>query len=230
MHTVGARLRDVCFVHWPVDPDVLETRLPRALSVATRAGTGWVSLLGHRTRPTAGPLRLPGEFAQVTLRTYVRADGADAVFFLRIYVDSRPVAGAARTLFGVPFEHVDASVTVDEAGVRVRTRAPGGRALFDATFDRAGGTTAVDGDTLIGWLTERSTFALEDGRTGAVDHGGWTVARTDVDRRTDEVLASEGVAAPTGEPLFCYSPGAGFGLRSWPSRAPDVASASSPDG
>lgn len=242
MHSVGARLRDVCFVHWPVDPDVLGTRLPRPLSVATREGTGWVSLLGHRTRPTVGPLALPREFAQVTIRTYVRAGDEEAVHFLRVGVNSRLAARVARSIFGVPFGHVDASVTATDAGVRgaaadvtaanegdataeesvrVRTCVPGGRPLFDATFDRTGETAAVSGDSLVGWLTERSTYALDDGRTGEVDHGAWTVARTAAAVRTDEVLSSEGLAAPTGEPLFCYSPGAEFGLRSWPNRSPE---------
>lgn len=221
MHLVRASVSPVCFVHWPVDPGVLETRLPQALSVATREGTGWVSILGQRTRPMAGPVPLPGEFAQLTIRTYVRAGGDDAVYFLRVDANSRFAAGAARSLFDVRFRSVDASVRVSENEVLVRTSAPGGRLLFDASFERTDTTERVGGDSLIGWLTDRSTFAFDDGRTGEVEHDPWTVAEVDAEVRTDDLLASESIAARTGDPLLCYSPGAEFGLRSWPSVPPE---------
>ena len=217
MRPFGCHVGDVCFVHWPVDPGVLDTRLPHALSVATREGTGWVSLLAMRTRPRFGPVPLPGEFSQVTLRTYVRAGEANAVYFLRVDTDSRLATLGARNVFGVAFRRVDARVTAGGGTVQVRTHAPDGTALYDATFDRGGDPRPVESDSLVGWLTDRDTYALEDGRTGRVEHDPWRLAAVDVNTRTDYLLRSEGLSRPESDPVVRYSPGATFALTEWPS-------------
>lgn len=217
MRPIACHVGGVCFAHWPVDPDVLSTRLPHALSVATRDGTGWVSVLGMRTRPMVGSTPLPPAFSQVTLRTYVRAGDEEAVYFLRVDTDSRMVAAGARAIFDVGFRRVAANVRADDGEVRVETHAPTGTPLLDATFATRDEPKSVDPDSLAGWLTDRDTFALDDGRTGEVSHSPWRLAEVDVSVRTNDVLASEGLPAPAGDPLFRYSPGAGFRLRSWPS-------------
>lgn len=219
MAVVGARLHDVCFAHVPVDPDVLDTRLPRALSVATRDGAGWVSLLGMRTRPRSGPVALPWTFAQVTIRTYVEADDTEAVYFLRVDADSRAVSLAARRLFGVAFRHVDVQVTVEPDEVEVRTHAPTGRPLWVAAFDRTDDVEPAPDGSLDDWLTDRTTFALPDGRTGEVEHDPWRIAPVDCHSLRNELLDSEGLPEPAGEPLFRYSPGPDFALVRWPPSA-----------
>lgn len=216
MAVVGARTHDVCFAHVPVDPDVLDTRLPRALSVATRKGAGWVSLLGMRTRPLSGPVALPWTFDQVTIRTYVEVDGTEAVYFLRVDADSRLVAACARRLFGVAFRHVDVQVSVDADEVEVRTHAPTGRPLWLAAFDRTEAVETVTEGSLDAWLTDRTTFALPDGRTGEVTHEPWRISPVDCHSLRNELLDSEGLPEPAGEPLFRYSPGTDFELVRWP--------------
>lgn len=217
MHLVACRVADVCFAHWPVDPDVLDTRLPHPLSPATREGAGWVSVLGMRTRPMLGALGLPGAFSQVTVRTYVESpDGREAVHFLRVDVDSRPVARGADAVFGVPFRHVDTSVAPDGDAVRVRTHAPGGGRLLDATFEPESDPAPLEPDSLAAWLTDRDTYALADGRAGSVQHDPWHVTPAAVTWRTEAMLDSEGVDAALGDPICRYSPGASFRLTGWP--------------
>lgn len=213
---VGAATRDVCFVHTPVDPGVLDTRIPHALDVDTRDGAGWVSLLAMRTRPLASGIPVGPWYPQVTVRTYVRADGDPAVYFLRVDVDGRLRALAARRLFGIAFRSVETAVQPAAGRVDVRTHAPDGDPLYDATVDTAGDPTPVEDGSLAAWLTDRSTYALSDGRTGAVSHDPWRLAPADVDVRRDDVLASEGVDAPAGDPLVRYSPGAEFRLMERP--------------
>lgn len=217
MGVVGARARHVCFVHAPVAPDVLATRLPHALSVATRDGVGWVSALAMRTRPLSGPVALAPSFAQFTVRTYVETGGEEAVYFLRVDVDTPVIARLARRLFGVAFRRVDAAVDVTDDQVAVRDHAPDGRTVYDATFERSDDVESVEEGTLDAWLVDRDTFALDDGRTGIVEHDPWRVAPVDCKVATDELLDSEAVAEPAGEPRYRYSPGADFYVTEWPS-------------
>lgn len=219
MAVVGARVRDVCFAHVPVDPAVLDTRLPHALSVVTREGTGWVSVLGMWTRPLSGPVAVPWSFAQLTIRTYVETEGTEAVYFLRVDADSRLVSGLARRLFGVAVRYADVQMTVDDHEVEIRTHAPTGRPLYVAAFDRPDEVDPLPEGSLDAWLTDRRTFALEDGRTGAVEHDTWRVAPVDCHTLRDELLDSEGLPEPAGETLFRYSPGTDFALTQWPPSA-----------
>ena len=217
MESLGVRVRDVCFVHWPVDPGVLATRLPYALSAATRQGTPWVSMVATRIQPLAGPVALPGAFAQVALRTYVLADDEPAVYVLRVDTDSRLAALGARRLLGVTARRVDANVATGDGEAQVRTHAPDGRPLYDATFDRTGSSEPVDPDSLVGWLTDRSTYALDDGRNGRVVHDGWRLDEASLNARADHLLASEGLPRPTADPVVRYSPGTDVSLVEWPS-------------
>jgi uncharacterized protein YqjF (DUF2071 family) len=213
---VRADTRDVCFVHTPVDPGVLDTRIPHALDVDTRDGTGWVSLLAMLTRPLAGPVPVGNWTPQVTVRTYVRADGDPAVYFLRIDVDGSVRSLVAQALSGIAFRRVETAVEPGDGRVDVRTHAPDGEPLYDVTVERRGDPAPVADGSPVAWLTDRSRYALSDGRTGEVSHDPWRVAPAAVDVRRDEVLASEGVDAPTGDAVVRYSPGAEFRLTGWP--------------
>lgn len=213
---LGAATRDVCFVHRPVDPGVLDTRVPHALEVDTRDGAGWVSLLAMRARPLAGTIPAGRWYPQVAVRTYVRAGGDPAIYFLRVDVPGRLRALLARTLFGVAVRSVETAVEPGDSRVDVRAHAPDGGPLYDATVEASGDPAPVEDGSLLAWLTDRSTYALSDGRTGTVSHDPWQVAAADVDARRDDVLASEGVDAPAGDPLVRYSPGTAFRLTEWP--------------
>lgn len=235
MH-VGARATDVCFAHWPVDPEVLTTRLPHALSVATHDGVGWVSLVAMRTRPLLGAVGLPGAYSQVALRTYAQpvdqeaaagedrearpvADGDEegAVHFLRVDADSRTASLLGGRLFSIPFHHVDAQVTPGDDEVEVRTHAPDGTPLFVGAFGVPDDVGPVPEGTRLSWVTDRSRYALADGRVGRVEHDPWRVGDADLDLVRNDLLGSEGLPEPLGDPLVGYSPGAAFRLTSWPS-------------
>lgn len=215
MKPVVARLRDVCFAHWPVDPGALDRRLPDPLSVATAEGAAWVTVLGMVTRPLAWRIPLSRAFSQVTLRTYVRTDGEPAVYFVRIDADGRLAVAGARRLFGVPFRYAETSVARVGGSVRVRT---GGEApAFEASFERPGTVRPVGTDGLDAWLTDRYGYALADGRRGRVDHDAWSLAPAAATVRANGLFEAAGLPEPVGEPRFRYSPGLDIELAGWPS-------------
>jgi uncharacterized protein YqjF (DUF2071 family) len=168
----------------------------------------------------------------VTLRTYARpADGDGdttaeqgreastdgAVHFLRVDADSRSASLVGRRLFDVPFHHVDAEVTDDDDEVEVRTHAPDGTPLFVGAFTVPDDVGPVAEGTQLSWVTDRTTYALADGRVGQVEHDPWTVGEADLDLVRNDLLGSEGLPDPLSEPLVRYSPGADIRLASWPS-------------
>jgi len=77
---------DILFVHWPVEPSMLEPLLPRGLAVDTWQGGAWIGLVAFRlcgVRPWWAPaLPILSSFVEVNVRTYVRcAAGGPGVWF-----------------------------------------------------------------------------------------------------------------------------------------------------
>src|SRR4029078_5200513 len=99
--------RDVSFLHWPYEADVVQALLPDGFSVDLFDGVGWVSLTPFRVERSRLALTppLPGAsgFPETNLRTYVAGpDGVDGLWFLTLEADSLPIAAAAPAFVYVP--------------------------------------------------------------------------------------------------------------------------------
>ncbi|WP_123536432.1 YqjF family protein [Halosimplex salinum] len=214
MPLARADVRDVCFAHWPVDPDGLAPVVPAALAPATRDGSAWMSVLAQRTRAGLGGLPGRYEFPQVACRTYVvPADSDDrseedavGVFFLRVAAPSRFATLGGRIVFGIPY--IRAPVDFERTGesIRVRAESGGGTARYDASFAPERDPTPADPDSLDAWLTERYRYYLPDGRYGEIGHEPWRLATATGAIEDTELLDTVGVE-PSDDPLLRYSPG-----------------------
>ena len=68
--------RDLTYLHWPYDPDVVQRFVPNGLRVDTFEGKAWVGLVAFQMER----IRLPGlpgvpyfgTFPETNVRTYVR--------------------------------------------------------------------------------------------------------------------------------------------------------------
>ena len=178
--------RDVLFAHWPVDPDVLDGRLPEAFVPETFDGSAWVSALALENGPVGpgspswlsslssasppapsvgdrswvGPL---GGVPQLNFRTYVTVDGGDAagVYFLSLDSARRATAAAGRRLFGLPCHH--ASMRLTRRGDRFTFQSHRrGRdtpaAAFQARYRPTGETYRADPRTLEALCVEQSRY------------------------------------------------------------------------
>jgi uncharacterized protein YqjF (DUF2071 family) len=99
MH-VSLAARDLVVVTWAVPPAAARRDLPAGVELAlTDDGLALVSLVGFSaTEVSAGARRIPG-WSQLAVRTYVRHDGEDGVFFL---VQRVTLVGLAGSLLGLP--------------------------------------------------------------------------------------------------------------------------------
>ena len=112
------RWRNVAFIHWQCDPEMLRPLLPANLEVDTFDGAAWIGLTPltiEQSRPPA----VPGlsSFPETNLRTYVIGpDGRDGLWFFSLEADSLSTVIAARCLLGVPYRW--AAMTVDRTPQR----------------------------------------------------------------------------------------------------------------
>jgi uncharacterized protein YqjF (DUF2071 family) len=75
------RWEHLTFVHWPVEPEAVQRRLPVPLRVDTSDGRAWVGLVPFRMvgvgLPRGPAVPYLGSFWETAVRTYVVGPGGD---------------------------------------------------------------------------------------------------------------------------------------------------------
>ena len=215
MDVLRMRWTDALFAHWPVDPDVVSSRLPDDLQVATYDGAAWLGVVGfvmEDIRPRGAPFGL--SFPELNLRTYVtRPDSDDhAVYFFNLDADDRVGVAVARRLFRLPYFRAEISVRREDDAVTLRSRrthpgAPPSR--FAGTYRPREEPTPPEPGTLDHFLTENYRFYTAGNRLyyGDIDHPPWPLATAEVDIESNTLFAANGFDHPDGDPTVHYAPG-----------------------
>lgn len=104
------RWAGLLFLHWPVDPALIQARLPEGLFVDTYDGNAWLGVVPffmERVRPTGlFPVPWLSWFHELNLRTYVHdAAGNPGVWFFSLDCNQPLAVEIARRLFHLPYEH-----------------------------------------------------------------------------------------------------------------------------
>jgi uncharacterized protein YqjF (DUF2071 family) len=207
--------RDLTFMHWRVDPDVVARFLPPPLQPHLFDGSAWVSLTPFRVErfrlPVLPPLPLLSSFPETNLRTYaVDPDGVDGIWFLSLEADSLPTVAAGRVV-GVAYQW--ASMRVERRGDLVhyssrRRTAP--HAMHEITV-RVGEPLAEEELTeLDHWLTGRwRSWARPFGGLAhvPVEHEPWPLRRGEVVELDETLFESAGLVRPDEPPLVRFSEG-----------------------
>ena len=85
---ISQEWRDLTFMHWKVDPKLLEQHLPDGLEIDFFDGEAYVGVIPFMMKNVhpKGLVPLPGisTFAEFNVRTYVVKDGHHGVFFLSL--------------------------------------------------------------------------------------------------------------------------------------------------
>lgn len=102
--------RDLLFLHWQVDADMLRATLPDGLHLDTFEGEAWVGVVPFfmdNIRPSFLP-PVPGLswFLETNLRTYVYDDTGNAgVWFYSLDADQRIAVTLGKALFRLPYRY-----------------------------------------------------------------------------------------------------------------------------
>ena len=98
------------FLHWEMDPAVIQERLPPGLTVDTYDGKAYLGVVPFHmdnVRPSYCPT-VPGLswFLELNLRTYVHDEnGVPGVWFFALDCDQWLAVKLARSLFHLPYQH-----------------------------------------------------------------------------------------------------------------------------
>lgn len=207
--------RDLLFASWPVEPRLVQAKLPDGLEVDLHDSKAWVSLVafvneGLRVRglPEGFGVDLP----ELNLRTYVKHDGEPGIHFLSMDADGLVSVMGARVAFALPYYWARMSVNKEGGSVRFeseRRHAGAPAAGFSATYRPVGEEQAPAPGSLDEFLLERYrlyTKALFGLARVDVDHEPWRVRGAEVDIARNTVFEAVGLPAPVGDPVCHYAP------------------------
>jgi len=100
--------RDLTFLHWRYEPDVVQKLLPRGLTVQTFDGSAWIGLVPFvmdRVRfPGVPALPWMSRFPETNVRTYVSGpDGSDGIYFFSLDAANPLAVEIARRWYGLNY-------------------------------------------------------------------------------------------------------------------------------
>ncbi len=210
------RWDDVTFVHWPFDPDPVQSRLPNGLRLDTFDGRAWVGLVAFRMRgirlPFLPPIPYFGSFPETNVRTYVRGpDGTPGVWFDSLDITRMLPVLVARSSYRLPYRWSDMDIerTGETITYTATTRWPAPRHASSRLAVGTGGLRPADGE-LERFLTARWGLYSAFGTSIAyapVDHPAWPLREAELTELDDELVLAAGYPIPQGEPLVHYASG-----------------------
>lgn len=161
--------RDLLFSHWPVDPEVLKSRLPSSLTLETYEGSGWVSVIAFEITNTlprvASWLPISPTFPELNLRTYVSLDGEKpGIWFFGLDTTSLVTVAGGRAGFHLPYHRATMSIDRSADEVAFSSRRRGTNVRFAARY-RADSPVHVPRDgSLDAWLLARYCLYSADSK------------------------------------------------------------------
>lgn len=186
--TMRMRWCDLLFAHWTVDAVALRRLIPEVLELDLFDGEAYVGAVPFRMEGVT-PRRVPAlpglhAFAELNLRTYVKAGVKPGVWFFSLDAGQKLAVRVARRFFHLPyfdasFEIGSVGGSVEYSAMRTHRGAPG--ATFAATYRPVGAVYRPAGGSLDAWLTERYCLYSTDGAghlyRGEIDHEPWPLQR-----------------------------------------------------
>nr|WP_297428545.1 DUF2071 domain-containing protein [uncultured Actinotalea sp.] len=201
--------RDLAFVHWRVEADVVAPLLPPGTRPDLHDGSTWVGLIPFRM-VGAGLGRGPavpylGTFAETNVRVYsVDDQGRRGIVFLTLEASRLAVTLGARAAFALPYTWARMSVREDDGVLTYTSRRhwPAPRSARTAIAVRPGHPLPEPGP-LEHFLTARWGLHTHHlGRTLYVPntHAPWPLQRAELLHLDETLVAACGLPGLTGRP------------------------------
>src|SRR5690606_14870196 len=129
------------FLHWPLPPDVLRSRIPAPLEIDAFDGSAWIGLTPFAlwgARPSfLPPLGRISSSYELNVRTYVRLGNVPGVWFFSLEASNLLAVLGARSTFRLPYRWASMAMHERDGIVRYTSRrrpAWGSAARFEAEW------------------------------------------------------------------------------------------------
>ena len=207
--------KQILFLHWPVDPALIQARIPPQLEVDTFEDKGWIGITPFRVSGlhlmSLPPMPGLDSFNEINVRTYVHHKGKPGIWFFSLDASKLIPVIAARLFYGVPYfsAEIDASQAGTSFGVEM-TRLTNREVRFKARWNKGTRLRDPDAESLAFFLLERYCFFAEMGNSimiTRVYHHPWILDEALVESWESRLINSLGLPEPNREPLAHFSDG-----------------------
>ncbi len=213
---LGMSWRDLLFMHWPVEADLLRPLVPQALGLDAFDGSAWLGVVPFRmtgVRPRFLPaVPALSDFPELNLRTYVTAGGKPGIWFFSLDAHNPVAVRLARATFHLPYFDARMSCRTSSEEVlyrSVRTHRGAPPAEFAARYGPSGEPFESGPGTLENFLTERYCLYAADRRgnvrRGEVHHQLWPLRPAQAEVETLAMTEQIGVTLPRTDPVLHFS-------------------------
>lgn len=212
--------RNLLFLHWEVDPSVIESTLPDGLHVDTHEGRAWLGIVPFfmcDIRPRFLPAFSPiSNFLEMNVRTYVHDEqGRPGVWFYSLDANRSLAVLIARKCFHLPYHRAEMASASHGDLIDYRCLRRGHEPRDESRFHYGAGDSlpAPEPGSLEYFLVERYLlFAHEPRRDrlsiGRVHHAPYPVTEARVEKWSSAALRVAGFDVGESEPDHAlFSPG-----------------------
>jgi uncharacterized protein len=213
------------FLHWPVAAELLQPLIAPRLRLDTFESRAWVSVTPFTMwgmRPVFfPPLPVLSQSHELNVRTYVHVEGVPGVWFFSLDASNALAVLGARLSLGLPYFRARMRLQEHHAAIhftstRMHPGAPA--AQFEGTWSRGEPLPSPPPDTLDFFLVER--YCLYTTRRDQLSrvrifHRPWPLRRVERLSFTSTMLESQGLPAPSEDPLL-HAQGESLRVGIWP--------------
>jgi uncharacterized protein YqjF (DUF2071 family) len=204
------RWSHLLFLHWPLDPLQIQSRLPEGLHVDTYEGSAWIGVVPfamQRVRPVGlPPLPWISWFLELNVRTYVYDDvGRPGVWFFSLDCNQPIAVELARRFFHLPYNHARMSAEFQSGAIHYSSHRRGCSAESLFCYRPPAQPEPARDHSLEWFLVERYLLFTSDSagriRCGRVHHKPYHIEQADCSLWTTETLSENGFEVPDGPPV-----------------------------
>jgi len=206
--------RELLFLHWDFDAEIVQSTLPDGLTVDTFDGRAWIGIvpfLMRNIRPWWSP-SLPGlsNFLELNCRTYVvDRQGTPGVWFYSLDANSRLAVWGARKFYHLPYHPARMSHAWDRTRKRVDFRSHRRGTPNDLSsrfvYEPKGEPSESEPGSLEFFLVERYVLFADCGvdglKQGIVHHPPYQVSPVTIEVFDDALLELNGFRRPASPPV-----------------------------
>jgi len=185
------RWDDVLFLHWPVPPNVLRPHIPDELELDLYDGTAWIGIVLFEVNGLRGrffpPIPFANTFPEVNVRTYVKKNGKQGIYFFSLDTSNKLAIKAARTAYSLPYFYANVSLKRSETEVNfssIRKERGMPRESLQVTYRPKGVEVPNEESSFQHWMAERycqwTLFGNELFRTD-IHHRKWVFESVDIE-------------------------------------------------
>ena len=195
--------RDILFAHWRVPAAPLQLQLPQHMTLDTKDGMAWLSVVAFRVTDSA-PRFVPAvpwlsRFTEVNLRTYVVVDGKPAVYFFSLDASQPLVVRLARTSVGLAYYNAEITFSRADDSIFVQSLRRDRRAteaVFAATYRPVAGSFRPAFGSLASWLVDRYCAFSVKGNSifrEEIHHAPWVLEPTHLEIHDNSLFHTIGM-------------------------------------